>query len=801
MPLTQPRATQRALTLLRQTLCQRHARQSHTLRHLTRPTVAALQKSRIRRCLSSAASRQQQGQPWVNPKAAPPGDSIKKYSVNLTELAREGKLDPVIGRDEEIRRCIQILSRRTKSNPCLTGSAGVGKTAVAEGLAQRIVNGDVPSSMKDKQVLRVDECIIAFIRIIVIQVVSLDLAALIAGAKFRGEFEERLKAVINDIKAGAGSYILFIDEIHMVLGLGGGGDGAMDAGNILKPALARGELQLLGATTLDEYRRYIEKDTALARRFQEVLVSEPTVEDTISILRGLKEKYEIHHGVKITDSALVTAAVQSDRYITERFLPDKAIDLVDEAASRLRMQQESKPEVLDRLDHDMLTMRIELEALKKESDAGSRQRRAKLEEQVKATQAEIERLNRQWNEEKDNLTSLTSTREKLDELRLQLDRAMREGQYEQASKLKYNDIPELEAKLEQTEKDQTVADSSKLMGDRVTSSDIAQVVSRATGIPVHQMMKSEKEKLLHMEDALKERVVGQDMAVTAVSNAIRLSRAGLAQPNRPIMTAMFLGSTGVGKTELCKALSQYLFDTEQAMIRIDMSEYMESFSTSRLIGSPPGYVGHEEGGQLTEAVRRRPYAVVLLDEFEKAHRDVSNLLLQVLDDGHLTDSRGVKVDFSNTVIIMTSNIGANMLSEVTDVNNPALQREMTRQVREHFSPEFVNRIDEVILFNRLAREHLSGILDIRLAELEKQLAANEHRISLSVDTSAKHWLCNKGYDPSYGARPLNRAIQKYLKNPLATAILSGEVKEGDTVRVTAEKDNLKIGNQVIQPTD
>ncbi|EGD74557.1 ClpB [Salpingoeca rosetta] len=717
----------------------------------------------------------QPGQTWVNPAAQPEGESLKKYSVNLSEMAKDGKLDPVIGRDDEIRRCLQVLSRRTKSNPCLVGSAGVGKTAIAEGLAQRILSGDVPDSMKDKEVI------------------ALDLTALIAGAAYRGEFEERLKSVISDVKAGAGKYILFIDEMHLILDMGKMG-GAMDAGNILKPSLARGELQLLGATTMEEYRKYIEKDAALARRFQPVQVAEPSVQDTISILRGLKEKYEVHHGVKITDSALVAAATQSDRYITDRFLPDKAVDLVDEAASRLRLQQESKPESIDSLDHDILTIKIELEALKKEKDEGSRRRRELLNNQLKEKQKEVDELTARWQEERREIEQRNEDRERLDKLRIDLQNAMRRGDYELASKLQYGDIPELEKKVEAHEEEEAQLNhehAARLLGEAVTSRDIAEVVSRITGIPVRTMMQSEKEKLLQLEDHLRARVIGQDHALTAVSNAVRLSRAGLASRNRPIASFMFLGPTGVGKTELCKAMAASLFDTEAAMIRIDMSEYMERFSVSRLIGAPPGYVGYEEGGMLTEAVRRRPYSVILLDEFEKAHREVSNLMLQVLDDGHLTDSQGHKVDFTNTIIVMTSNIGADILAGGSDKSSDAMFNDIiTKRVREHFSPEFVNRIDELVVFNRLSREDMDAILDIRVKELQYQLEDKD--LDLELTPAARTWLCDAGYNPTYGARPLNRVIKQHVMNPLAVKMLDGTFPPKSHIRADVEGDDIVL---------
>ena len=700
-------------------------------------------------------------------------DALKKYARDLTEAAQEGKIDPIIGRDEEIRRAMQVLSRRSKNNPVLIGDPGVGKTAIAEGLALRIINGDVPESLARKKLM------------------ALDMGALIAGAKYRGEFEERLKAVLTEVTAAAGEIILFIDEMHTIVGAGAS-EGSMDASNLLKPALARGELHCIGATTLDEYRKHVEKDAALARRFQPVFISEPTVEDTISILRGIKEKYELHHGIRVKDSALVSAATLSNRYITDRFLPDKAIDLMDEAASRLRMEVDSKPEALDALDRDLMQKQIEVEALKTESDAASKDRLEKLEKEVAELSQKSAEMTAKWQAERDKLAGATGLKEELDRARAELDQAKRVGDLAKAGELSYGVIPELEKKLAEAEGD---GENGLMVEEAVTPEHIASVVERWTGIPVDKLLEGQKEKLLRMEDELGKRVIGQQEAVAAVSNAVRRARAGLNDPNRPMGSFLFLGPTGVGKTELTKALAEFLFDDDSAMVRIDMSEFMEKHSVARLIGAPPGYVGYDEGGVLTEAVRRRPYQVVLFDEVEKAHGDVFNVLLQVLDDGRLTDGQGHVVDFKNTLIILTSNLGAQALTMLPEgAHADAARDEVMDAVRGHFRPEFLNRLDEIVLFDRLSREDMDGIVTIQLAELEARLASRNIQLDLNAD--ALKWLADEGYDPVFGARPLKRVIQKALQDQLAEMLLAGDVLDGSTVTVSAGPDGLLVGDRV-----
>ncbi|WP_433909615.1 ATP-dependent chaperone ClpB [Sphingomonas yabuuchiae] len=718
--------------------------------------------------LNGAIEQLRQGRTADTAGAEDRYDALKKFARDLTQVARDGKLDPVIGRDEEIRRTIQILARRTKNNPALIGEPGVGKTAIAEGLALRIANGDVPDTLKDRKLM------------------ALDMGALIAGAKYRGEFEERLKGVLDEVKAAEGDIILFIDEMHTLIGAGKG-DGAMDASNLLKPALARGELHCVGATTLDEYRKYVEKDPALQRRFQPVFVGEPTVEDTISILRGLKEKYELHHGVRITDGALVAAATLSNRYITDRFLPDKAIDLMDEAASRIRMEVESKPEEIETLDRRILRLKIEREGLRRESDAASIDRLGHLEEELANLEEQSHTLTQRWQAEKDKIAGEAKLKEQLDQARIELDQAQRSGDLAKAGELSYGRIPQLEKQLAEAQS----ATEGAMLREEVTADDIAGVVSRWTGVPVDRMMQGEREKLLRMEEVIGARVIGQEDAVRAVSTAVRRARAGLQDPNRPLGSFLFLGPTGVGKTELTKALAEFLFDDASAMVRIDMSEFMEKHSVARLIGAPPGYVGYEEGGVLTEAVRRRPYQVVLFDEVEKAHGDVFNVLLQVLDDGRLTDGQGRTVDFSNTLIILTSNLGSQYLAAVEDGQSvESVEPQVMEIVRGHFRPEFLNRLDEIILFHRLGQSHMGPIVDIQVGRVARLLA--DRKIALHLTDAAREWLGRVGYDPVYGARPLRRAVQRHLQDPLAEEILRGNVKDGATVTVDEGDGKLTL---------
>ncbi|QDH17222.1 ATP-dependent chaperone ClpB [Swingsia samuiensis] len=723
--------------------------------------------------LEKAVTQIRKGRTVTSASAENTFDALKKYARDVTAVALEGKLDPVIGRDEEIRRAIQVLARRSKNNPVLIGEPGVGKTAIVEGLALRIVNGDVPEALRNKQLM------------------SLDMGALIAGAKYRGEFEERLKAVLKEIETAEGQIILFIDEMHTLVGAGRS-DGAMDASNLIKPELARGTLHCIGATTLDEYRKYIEKDAALARRFQPVFVGEPTVADTISILRGIKEKYELHHGVRITDNALVAAATLSNRYITDRFLPDKAIDLIDEAASRLRMQIDSKPEALDELDRRIIQLKIEREAIRKEDDNASKERLVTLEQELTKLEEESNALAAAWHAEKDRVNAVQKLQEQLDTARSEVEVAQRQGNLGKASELMYGVIPNLEAEIAKAQQEEeTAASKSGLFADSVTDQGIAAVVSRWTGVPVDRMLEGERAKLVRMEDVLRERVVGQEMALVAVANAVRRARAGLQDPNRPIGSFLFLGPTGVGKTELAKSLAQFLFDDEHALLRIDMSEFMEKHAVSRLIGAPPGYVGYDEGGVLTEAVRRRPYQVILFDEVEKAHEDIFNILLQVLDDGRLTDGQGRVVDFRNTIIVLTSNLGSEVLANQAEGESPDLvQAQVMQVVRNHFRPEFLNRLDEIILFSRLQRVDMGRIVDIQLGRLRKLL--EDRKIKLNLDEKGTEWLAESGYDPVYGARPLKRVIQRSLQNPLAGLLLNGDVHDGDTVHVSADEKGLTI---------